>query len=79
MRSGILFLVSFARATARRTCHGRPWLSELGHFRRYAFSVRCAFRLWRASVSSDRSAHQRGGVESREGRILTRFKSSRPD
>jgi hypothetical protein len=32
-QSGILFLVSIARATARRVYHCRPWLSDVSHLR----------------------------------------------
>jgi hypothetical protein len=58
-QSGILFLVSTARAIARRIHHCRPWLSDVIHHRGCSLSVPCTARLWRASVSSDRSA-QRG-------------------
>ena len=44
-QSGILFLVSIARATARRIYHCRPWLSDVSHAWGCSVSVPCAARL----------------------------------
>jgi hypothetical protein len=49
-QSGILFLVSIARATSRRIHHCRPWLSDVSQLRGCSLSIPCAARLWRASV-----------------------------
>ena len=57
---GILFLVSIARATARRIFHRRLWLSDLRHLRGCSLSVPRAAKLWRASASSDRRAQDHG-------------------
>jgi hypothetical protein len=49
-QTGILVLVSIARATSRRIHHCRPWLSDVSQLRGCSLSVPCAARLWRASA-----------------------------
>src|SRR6516165_271430 len=70
-QSGILFLVSIARATARRIYHGRPWLSDVGHLRGCSLSVPCATKLWRASVCRTEAVRRGKGLSGLVGRVLT--------
>jgi hypothetical protein len=80
---GILFLVSIARATARRIFHCRLWLSDLSHLRvapsrflaRPSFGARrcCRTEARNETVASDNQVKSSTAVEVRLGRNFPPF------
>ncbi len=78
-QSGILFLVSIARATARRIYHCRPWLSDVSHLRGAPSPFlarpgcgarRCRRTEARNAALASRRYRRRSGVCTRQGQLV---------